>query len=340
MGVLLVAIILSSISVVFAANSTASSTPKINSFAASAANISKGSSVTLKWDVSNAKKIYITGFETTEVKEFGLQTGSQLQVQPTVPTTYVLNAYDGNGSMVSATVDVNVDAKRQAKILSYTSTATQVKPNGSVILKWQVTNAKTAEVFGLEKLPEKLPEEDTSSEQGNQLTEGQYEAFPKNTTSYILQAVGYNGEVVSQAITISVVEGAVNIESFTVNPTEIILGHAATLSWKATNAAKVNITGIDGDFSTQDIVKVKPEITGTITYNLTATGVNGDKSTATATLVVKGISGDSDVVFNPSPNPQSSRHKWNFDNTTEKAALDTLGKSNGIISNAQWTQGV
>lgn len=39
-------------------------------------------------------------------------------------------------------------------------------------------------------------------------------------------------------------------------------------------------------------------------------------------------------------NQLGTSHKWNFDNSTQKVALDTLGKSNGILSNTTWNKGI
>jgi hypothetical protein len=268
------AIILTSFATVSAADYTPPVTPTINSFTTSATDITLGETVTLAWDISDAVSIEILGLE--KQPEEGLPLVGELEIWPLASTSYILNAYGENGSMISASVDVNVDTIGEVEILSFTATPTQIQLGETVLLKWQVQNAKSIEIIGLEKLPEKeLP-----------VLEGELEVWPMATTTYVLQAVGYQGEITSMPITVSVVNDPVSIESLSIDPEEIVLGETATISWSAPNASKVNISGVDGDLPAEGSVEVKPEEAGTITYEVTATGASGDVATDSIDLVV------------------------------------------------------
>jgi hypothetical protein len=269
-------LVLTSFVNVSAAEYTPPTTPVINSFTTSDTNIVIGDTVTLSWDVSDAVNIEIIGLEKiTEAENLPLK--GDLELWPMASTTYVLNAYGENGSMISATVDVNVNSSGPLNILSFTASSEQIQLGDTVLLNWQVKNAKSIEIIGLEKLPEKeLP-----------VLEGELEVWPMATTTYVLQAVGFQGEVASKIVTVSVVNDPVSIESLTIDPEKIYLGDEATISWTTQNADKVNISGINKDLPANGSIKVKPDKVGTITYVVTATGIDGDLYTDSIDLVVE-----------------------------------------------------
>lgn len=274
MGLLVLSMVLGMALSASAASYAPPAAPVINYFTSSAASVEMGDTVTLSWDVQNAESIEIIGIEKLPEE---LPMKGTLEAWPLASTTYVLNAYGANGTMTSATVDVNVGAQGAVEIVEFKASATQVESGTPVTLSWKLLNAKSIEIIGLEKLPEKeIP-----------VTEGSLEAWPMATTTYVLQAVGFKGEIVSKSLTVTIVDKPVSIDSLTINPAEITLGEAATISWKASNAVKVNISGITGDLSAEGSAQVKPTEAGTKTYTVTAVGQNGDVATKSVNLVVK-----------------------------------------------------
>jgi 3D (Asp-Asp-Asp) domain-containing protein len=273
-GMLVFAMVFSSVTAVSAADYIPPATPTINSFTASATNIVLGDIVTLSWDVSDATSIEILGLE--KLPEEDLPLIGELEVWPMESTSYVLNAYGENGTMVTATVDVNADVAGPVEILAFTATPNQIQSGDIVLLEWQVKNAASIEIIGLEKLPEKeLP-----------VLEGELEVWPFTTTTYVLQATGFKGEIASASVTVTIVDEPVSIDVLSIEPGEIELGETATISWSATNAEKVNISGIDEDLPAEGTIEVQPEEIGTITYEVTATGASGDIAVDSIELIV------------------------------------------------------
>jgi len=279
MGMLVIVMVLGMAFSVSAASYAPPATPVINSFTASSTSITQGDTVLLKWDVDNAESIEILGIEKLPEGVEELPLKGEMDVWPFASTTFVLNAYGANGTMKSATIDVNVDAQGEVEILEFVSSAYQVEPMTTVNLSWKVLNAKSVEIIGLSKLPEKeLP-----------AIEGSLEVWPEETTTYILQATGYKGEIISKSLTVSVVSNPVGIESLDIEPSEIFVGEKATISWKTLNAEKVSISGVDGDLPGEGSVEVAPTEPGTVTYTLKATGANGDVAQKSVNLVVKKV---------------------------------------------------
>ncbi|MEN8905061.1 MAG: hypothetical protein ABF289_03785 [Clostridiales bacterium] len=275
MVMLVFSLVLVSFGSVSASDYVPPTTPVINSFTSSSTNISSGELITLKWDVSGATKVELIGLE--KIPEETLPLVGQLKdVWTTTSTTYVLNAYGENGSMISKAIDVNVDVAGSVEISSFKASSQQIQLGETVMLKWQIKNAKSIELYGIEKLPEKeLP-----------AVEGQLEVLPLATTSYVLQAIGFNGEVKSKVLTVSVVDNPVSIKSLSISPEEITVGETATITWSSVNATKVTISGISGDLPANGSIDVKPTKSGNIVYTVTALGKLGDKDTKTISLSV------------------------------------------------------
>jgi len=208
---------------VYGASSTQKSLPKINEFNVSEKNVSIGDTVILTWDVEDATSIKILGLEKEE--EDKLPLSGSLEAWPMATTTYVLIA-TGEGGTSSSSVTVNVDKVGDVSIDSFNVSAEKVLLGDTVNLSWKTSNASMVTILGLEK------------EEEDQLPLcGSIEAWPMATTTYIIQATGYNGEVVSKAITVNIVDclPAV-INSFTVSSEEIYEGNTVTLEWDVTDA--------------------------------------------------------------------------------------------------------
>jgi len=256
---------------VFAATYEPSKAAKINSFTVSETNIVSGKSVVLSWNVSNASSIEILGLE--KVPEEGLPLIGSIEVWPMASTSYVLVAYSDGGN-ASSTVTVNVDAVGNAKIDYFKASATEIVQDDTVTLSWKVSNAKSLAILGLEKVPE-----------GPLPLEGTLEVLPSKSTSFVLQAVGLNGELVTSSVTVNVVpKKPAVIKSFSASPTQITEGDSSTLSWDVTNAKSISINNLQGGLAATGTLSVKP--TKTTTYILSAIGQDGNTVTASVTVTV------------------------------------------------------
>jgi uncharacterized protein (TIGR03118 family) len=88
--------------------------------------------------------------------------------------------------------------------------------------------------------------------------------------------------------------------SLTVQPTSIVLGQAATLSWSSNGGVSCTASGAwSGSEGTSGTLAVTPTVTGTVTYTLTCPGggAYGGNSAKTATLTVTGASGYSTTAL-------------------------------------------
>jgi hypothetical protein len=295
-GVLVFAIVLSLFSVV----SYAASTPRINYFTVDNPNLSNGESTHLRWDVSGAEEIEIIGLEKMG-EDTNLPMNGNREIWAFKSTTYVLNAYSSDGTMVSSTVDVNVGTQGEAKIISFSSNRYKIKRGESVKLSWTLENAKDAEIIGLEIIPE---------DKGIPQTQGSTEIWPFDTTTYVLQVVGYKGEIVSKNLTIEVEKDTPQndpkIDYFTVNPQKIKKGQSTKLSWGTTNCSTVKIDPDVGYKSADGETYVTPYSTGIIKYTIKAYGNNGGEVTQDLYLTVEEEQPQNDPKINYfTVNPQN-----------------------------------
>jgi hypothetical protein len=108
----------------------------IRSFKASKTEITKGGSVTLSWEVADAQKVSIVGIKPN------VATKGSIEVAPTEPTAYVLEAVGTDGVTVSQSVKVNVIPVGLPKITSFTASETEIEKGKLVTMKWTTENAK------------------------------------------------------------------------------------------------------------------------------------------------------------------------------------------------------
>ncbi|MBT9145368.1 MAG: hypothetical protein DDT42_01239 [candidate division WS2 bacterium] len=158
--------------------------------------------------------------------------------------------------------------------VSATTEASEIKRGETVTLTW--SSSKT-EILYLSTIPatENILELDL---------QGSMEVSPQETTRYIFTATRGRHNVVAE-ITVTVVEPLPVIEA-KVEPSRIIRGQKAVLSWKATDASIVEIDGIARSLTGN--LEVSPK--KTITYTFRATGLGGEVFT---TVEVR--------VFDPPP---------------------------------------
>jgi|GEM_PF-5286948 len=309
-SIILLTCIISLLSVpmmVFAANKKA---PKINKFTVNNKDVSIGDTVILTWDVENATSIEILGLEKEEEEELPLS--GSLETWPMATTTYVLIA-KGSGGTVSASITVNVDCVGDVAIDYFKASSKNVVLGDTVTLSWSTSKACKVSIIGLEKTEEdELP------------LSGSIEAWPMATTTYILQATGCNGEVVSKAVTVNIVESLpAVINSFAASSEEIYEGNTVTLDWDVSDAVSVKLNG--SEVASSGALDVTPM--ETTTYELSAVGTDGVLVSKSITVTV--IFGPKITSFTASATTVSKGKlvtlTWTTENATECVILTDDG---------------
>ncbi|MDR2553833.1 MAG: OmpA family protein [Fibromonadaceae bacterium] len=157
--------------------------------------VSKGQSVTLTWQVSNASSIEIEGLGKVEAS------GSR-KVKPTANTTYTLSA-TGDGGTRESSVEVEI-AAGPVPIILFSANPESVQTGHSVSLKWEVTNATEVNIDnGIGKVQLK----------------GSKQVKPTSSIAYTLTATGEGGTK-SETVEIEVtepppIEARVNLQGVT-----------------------------------------------------------------------------------------------------------------------------
>ena len=142
---------------------------------------------------------------------------------------------------------------------------------------WRVSDAKRIEIDGFPKAPDMEWPLDGS----------EYAAL-ENTTVFTLRAYGANGEIITKSIVVEVVEKGPVIEYFNSTPDTIVRGDFARISWKVSNAERIEIDGFVKDCDCirplEDSDLTAPE--STTTFTLRAYSADGRVSTATTIVTV------------------------------------------------------
>lgn len=162
--------------------------PTIHSFSASTNKVKPGDTITLSWNVSDAKKIEIKGLEKTSEETLPLK--GRLEVWPTATTTYTLTCTGFFGLTVKKAITVEV--QKSPEIKSFTATETEIEKGTLVTLNWETKNAKNVKLV---------------TNNGIELLErpqiGKVSVTPNRTSSFTLIATN-GSEVLKQTITIFV----------------------------------------------------------------------------------------------------------------------------------------
>jgi len=157
--------------------------------------VSKGQSVTLTWQVSNAHSVEIEGIGEVDVS------GSK-KVKPTANTTYTLTA-TGEGGTRTSSADVEIAAGPVPSIL-FSANPESIQAGHSVTLKWEVTNATEVNI---------------DNGVGKVQTKGSKQVKPTMNTTYTLTATGEGGTR-TESVDIEVaeppkIEARVNLQGVT-----------------------------------------------------------------------------------------------------------------------------
>lgn len=138
--------------------------PRIVRFGAAPPEIVAGETSNLFWVVENADEVTISGIGRVE-------TAGSREVAPSSTTTYTLTARNRRGE-VTATAAVAVTPR--VRILSFTGRPTEITPGMAVVLDWSTENAVSAYISGV----------------GPVAPSGSTIVYPKETTTYVLTAIG------------------------------------------------------------------------------------------------------------------------------------------------------
>jgi len=124
---------------------------------------------------------------------------------------------------------------------------------------------------------------------GSESASGSFTAAPTTpgTYTYTLTCTSNTNQVVSQNVTLTVTAAAaLPTVTIAANPTSLVLGNSATLTWSSTNATSCTASGAwSGTEAVSGMQGVTPVATGTSSYALTCTG-SGGSITSTATVTV------------------------------------------------------
>lgn len=165
---------------------------KITEFTVSKKSITLGEVVTLSWKTENAVKVNILGVEKTE--EDTLPLNGSIKVAPMATTNYKLTATNADGKIVSSSLTVTVDTEEveAVRIDAFDASSSETVAGGKVTLSWKVTGASKVTLIA-----------GGSKEEGLSLN-GSKVVYPKATTTYILEALGKDGQVARKSVTVKV----------------------------------------------------------------------------------------------------------------------------------------
>ena len=201
----------------------------ISDFHPDANHISSGNSTYLHWITSNCTSVSISGIGSV----IGSSQGLGELISPTNdPTVYTLTASDGINPQVSQDVTIYVSGigppPTDCYIDSFTPTPGTITSGSTSTLEWNTTNCTSVDIdHGI----------------GNSLNPtGIATTFPLTTTTkYILVAQGPGGPVFAEA-TVTINPPVVcQIDLFT-GPTNVQIGHSATLLWSTSNCTNISIS--------------------------------------------------------------------------------------------------
>jgi hypothetical protein len=194
---------------------------------------------------------------------------------------YVTTQGDGKGT-ISRLVPPAADTAPTASI---TATPAMLSVGDSAVINWSSTGTGQCTAQGAGRAD--------SNWNPTNATSGSYTFSPQGpgtATFWILcRGNNYFNLTVAKSVTLSVAPPA-PVVTIHVDPTQIILGDSATLSWDASNVSDCTASGAwSGTQATNGTLNVTPDAVGTANYTLTCTGLDRSTSSATATLTTSPV---------------------------------------------------
>ena len=292
-------------------------TPRCDLFTATPTAIVVGGKATLKWETSEATKVFINN-GIGEVAVDG-----SVNVSPLSNITYLLTAVGADNKTVSCEVPVTVTEKVVPVCEAFTATPNSLPVGGgNVVFDWKVKNATAVSIS---------PTIGAVSLVGNKTIN------VTQSAKYILTAVDADGGKVSCEAPVVVADPVpvftcANNVTFTASDSSLRRGDSSVLTWNTTDADSVKISSINAT-ALAGSQSVSP--TSDITYTLTATKGSNTISCPLSISVTTGGGGGGGSVsprceLTISDNSISSGDqitlKWDTSNATEVTLTDDKGK--------------
>jgi phosphatidylinositol-3-phosphatase len=159
-------------------------------------------------------------------------------------------------------------AQQKAPTISFAAQPGTVASGASTVLSWKTSNANSVSISGVGTVP----------------ASGSLSVTPTVTTTYTATATGPGGK--TESTTVVTVTGSNQnpppTVSFSAQPSSIVAGASAVLSWTTSNATSVSIAGL-GSFGANGSATVTPGTT--TTYTATAQGAGGTTNASTSVTV-------------------------------------------------------
>ena len=277
-----------------------SAVPYISEFSADPVAVDEGQNVTLTWSVSDAEMPLtispeVSGFTGTTAAGTATFAPPFLGIGAVRESSTVYTMTASNGDYAD-TAQVLLTVRGAPQVVSFTAMPTTVESGNPVTLTWDTNRADSVTITA-EPADATLPT--------TFAVDGTATAHPTAATTYTLTATGTTTAPTTATASVAVGSGAA-IAAFTAAPGLIAAGGSpVTLTWDTTNATTVTITAVPADaslpatFAVDGTASVTPLVN--TTYTITATGVIGGPTTATADVTVIAV-GDlvvTEIMFNP-----------------------------------------
>ncbi len=237
---------------------------------ATPASIILGASSTLTWSSTNATACTASGAWS------GAQavTGTASEVPTTAGTQSFILTCTGAGGSAAATATLTATAPvTPVPTVSIAVSPSTVTVGTAATLTWSSTNATACTASG--------------AWSGAQAVKGTASEVPTTagTESFILTCTGAGGTSNATA-TLAATAAPAPTVTIVVNPTVILLGDKAALTWSSSNAVACTASGAwKGTEAESGTANETPTASGSSVFTLTCTGAGGS-ATATATLTV------------------------------------------------------
>lgn len=197
-------------------------------------------------------------------------------INPAQTTTYTLSVKDAGGQTLTrqATVDISKPPPLPPQILSFDASDPRVQAGKVLRLCYELVDVTSARI-----------EPDVGEVKvgaGRQCVS----AAPKDNTEYVLTAVNAEGKSVNKKAAVVVMQPPATIVSFTAQPDKVIEEGQVKLCYEVQNAKSLRMSGRSGPVTPVDSGCVGVTVSETMTYTLSATGLDGSVTDKSVTITV------------------------------------------------------
>lgn len=238
-------------------------------FSAESTTVEKGNATVLHYKISNAEKRQISAGGTPKV--LNDDTG-QIQITPSRTTTYTLTAQDPDGKAISRTVTVNVVAPAQARILKFEPAVQTIGLGQEAQLCYGVTMEAKVRITSESQ---NIARDFDSSE------DRCIGVRPRSSDTFTLTATGPNGNPVTRQVRVNVtipppfIQFGARSRTQSINTRIVIApGEPAQLCYRLANVTEARINPGNIRIGGSNCLNLNP-LASTITYTLSATGIDG-----------------------------------------------------------------